>query len=148
MITFVDMRGLGSTVDDVSDSWEELVTEVMSFSYVSLVLHYASFCGDERKSNFKNTIKFFPKNHSFYFVRINSCLELFISSVYKVLSSKPRNSVASKFWPKFSSSLISTPLLHRFSICKQANKNNTEKRNKYRFDFITLPDIFQFNVEN
>lgn len=42
MITFVDMRGLGSTVDDVSDSWEELVTEVMSFSYVSLVLHYAS----------------------------------------------------------------------------------------------------------
>lgn len=61
VITFVDMRGLGSTVDDVSDSWEELVTEVMSFSYVSLVLHYASFCGDERKSNFKNTIKIFSQ---------------------------------------------------------------------------------------
>ena len=53
VITFADMRGLDSTVDDVSDSWEELVTEVMSFSYVSLVLHHAGFYGDERQLNFK-----------------------------------------------------------------------------------------------
>ena len=29
------------------------MTEVMSFSYISLVLHHAGFYGDERKLNFK-----------------------------------------------------------------------------------------------